>query len=127
MIALDCGHNSTPSNISAGYGRDDNGKTYCFDCAALRDKEHMQKRKDPMSTPTRITVTVGLGAARKTAELLAMFFDACEPDTIAEMHEHGIFQSDLELVASFARDIAGPVYGNPLGDALKRLQKGPHA
>ena len=37
VIRCDCGHDSTPTGVSAGYGRDDNGRTSCFDCCTAAD------------------------------------------------------------------------------------------
>lgn len=43
---LDCGHKpSKHDSHTTGYGQDANGKTFCFDCCALQDKEHMRTDK----------------------------------------------------------------------------------
>ena len=40
---LDCGHKPSPcSDMTTGYGETD-GKHYCYDCCAERDKDHMRK------------------------------------------------------------------------------------
>jgi hypothetical protein len=41
---LDCGHMSTPSEITPGYGQDSKGKTFCFDCCAEADKASMRRK-----------------------------------------------------------------------------------
>jgi hypothetical protein len=42
---LDCGHpESEHSSITRGYGKDSEGKTFCYDCCAKMDLEFMQSR-----------------------------------------------------------------------------------
>lgn len=57
-----------------------------------------------------ITVTVPLGTARRIAELLAWFI---QRSVGAE-----ITSADKAKIRAYASLVAGPVYGNPLGDAL---------
>lgn len=38
---LDCGHMSTPSQYTGGYGQDENGKTLCYACCADQDRQYM--------------------------------------------------------------------------------------
>lgn len=40
-ILCDCGHAPSPSEHTAGYGRDENGNTFCYACCAERDKAQM--------------------------------------------------------------------------------------
>lgn len=40
---LDCGHEPTPSTSSLGYGKDAQGKTYCYECCAERDRADMRE------------------------------------------------------------------------------------
>lgn len=41
-MMLDCGHEPSPhSGITTGYGVDVEGKKYCYDCCARRDREQM--------------------------------------------------------------------------------------
>jgi len=43
-IMCDCGHlESEHSEHTRGYGRDEQGKTYCYACCAERDREQMRK------------------------------------------------------------------------------------
>ena len=38
----DCGHEESPhESITSGYGKDENGKTFCYACCAERDKAQM--------------------------------------------------------------------------------------
>ena len=39
----DCGHPAGDSEISTGYGRDNNGKTFCYECCAEMDREYLRK------------------------------------------------------------------------------------
>ena len=40
---LDCGHQpSKHGKIDTGYGQDREGKTYCYECCAERDKQEMR-------------------------------------------------------------------------------------
>lgn len=40
---LDCGHEPSPhSDFTTGYGEDSQGKRYCYDCCAERDKTQMR-------------------------------------------------------------------------------------
>jgi hypothetical protein len=44
MIKLDCGHAPSPcSSVTTGYGRDQDGRTYCYECCADRDRADMQE------------------------------------------------------------------------------------
>jgi hypothetical protein len=39
---LDCGHAPSPhESFTTGYGRDENGRTFCYDCAATRERDAM--------------------------------------------------------------------------------------
>ncbi len=39
---LDCGHfPSTHESFTTGYGTDDKGKTFCYDCCAKNDRQNM--------------------------------------------------------------------------------------
>jgi hypothetical protein len=39
---LDCGHPPSPhSEFTTGYGRDENERTFCYECCANRDRETM--------------------------------------------------------------------------------------
>ncbi len=41
---LDCGHPASEhSEITTGYGRDENGKTFCYACCAEGDKQYMRE------------------------------------------------------------------------------------
>jgi hypothetical protein len=41
---LDCGHQPSPhESFTTGYGVDNDGKKYCYDCCAERDREAMRK------------------------------------------------------------------------------------
>lgn len=47
---LSCGHTPTPSDPvagfrAAGYGEDPEGNTFCYPCAALRDREQLRSAK----------------------------------------------------------------------------------
>jgi hypothetical protein len=45
MDILDCGHSVSPhSSITTGYGLDSEGKTYCYDCCANRERQHMRDK-----------------------------------------------------------------------------------
>lgn len=50
---LDCGHMSTPTENTPGYGQDPQGKKICFDCCANGDKEYMRKHGKIMLYLTR--------------------------------------------------------------------------
>lgn len=42
-IMCDCGHiESDHSDITRGYGRDKDGKTFCYDCCEAQDKQAMK-------------------------------------------------------------------------------------
>ena len=42
-MILDCGHAPSPhSSISTGIARDREGKTYCYECAAITDREAIE-------------------------------------------------------------------------------------
>lgn len=44
MITCDCGHReSKHSEITRGYGTDNEGKTYCYDCCNKRDIESIER------------------------------------------------------------------------------------
>ena len=44
MKLLDCGHEeSAHSDITVGYGTDDNGKKYCYDCCLRMDLDTLAK------------------------------------------------------------------------------------
>jgi hypothetical protein len=41
---LDCGHPESPhSDITRGYGTDEQGKRHCYACCAAADRKYMQK------------------------------------------------------------------------------------
>lgn len=41
---LDCGHEPSPhSEFTTGYGLDDQGRTFCYDCCAKNDREQMRR------------------------------------------------------------------------------------
>jgi len=43
-IILDCGHTSTPTTgCGTGYGTDNKGKTACYECCAIHDKNRMRE------------------------------------------------------------------------------------
>lgn len=43
-MKLDCGHDPSPHTESSnGYGTDSKGNTFCYECCAKQDIEHMQK------------------------------------------------------------------------------------
>lgn len=43
MGLLECGHAESPhSEITRGYGKDDQGNRYCYDCCAARDRQAMR-------------------------------------------------------------------------------------
>lgn len=46
ITICDCGHSpSEHSDITTGYGTDDNGKTLCYDCCTQRDLEQIDESK----------------------------------------------------------------------------------
>lgn len=70
-----------------------------------------------MTGPRSITVTVSLGDARAAAELLAHLLGQVE-------EPEGLDTLELQQLRRFASELAGPVYGNPLGHALERFMPG---
>lgn len=61
-----------------------------------------------------ITVKIGLGTARTIAEYCAACVECgAVPPRSAQGEKH------WKALESFANAVAGPIYGNPLGDALK--------
>lgn len=40
---LDCGHMSTPTQLTVGYGIDADGKRHCYACCAVRDRAQMEE------------------------------------------------------------------------------------
>lgn len=40
---LECGHPESPhGNFTRGWGRDETGKRFCYECCAKQDREYMQ-------------------------------------------------------------------------------------
>lgn len=64
-----------------------------------------------MAKTIAVTVKVPLGTARRIAEILCWAIEQCDSCEAEERHS-------LEV---FGNLVAGPIYGNPIRDALKRL------
>ena len=70
---LECGHpESAHSESTRGYGKDADGRTYCYDCCQQRDQEYMQREGRVTAylsgDGTQITGWPGFVLATVTAE-----------------------------------------------------------